>query len=98
MERLTDIVLAKVVKGLVSQVIAPEREGIDYDAFPMVLPMGGDSVIGMAVCLFGPVPGNPADRIVRREVLADPYAGQEVVDRLVMILIEGLREEQARLP
>jgi hypothetical protein len=96
-ERLTDIVLAKVVKGLTSQVSAPERAGIDYEVFPLVLPMGHDSVVGMAVCLFGPVPGAPYDRMVRREVLADPYARQEAVDRLVMSLVEGLREEYAQI-
>jgi hypothetical protein len=100
MERLSEIVVAKVVKGLTSQVPAPERELIDYEVFPVVLPMGRESVIGMAVCLFSlapPDPRHPGDRMVQKENLADPYADQAVVDRLVMGLVEGLREEYAQL-
>jgi hypothetical protein len=93
MKRLTDIVSGKVVEALETQLMAPERELMDWEVVPSVVPVGGDNILAVVVSLFYPAPGVAGDHICRMGAILDPYWPQDQVNRVVMNVVAEIRAE-----
>jgi hypothetical protein len=90
--RLADRFNQKVLDGIKNlPILAVERDQIDHEIIPVMVPMGEEMITTYAVALF--MQSAPGDHVTHIDHVPDPYAPQAAVDRVVRSLYEKVRAE-----
>lgn len=90
--RLSERFNAKVEEAIKAlPILAVERQQLDHEIIPVMVPMGEEMITTYAVALFAQYA--PGDHVTHIDHVPDPYAPQPIINRVIRALYDKVRAE-----